>query len=140
MRYFVTVDSRGYVLSVTHTGTVRDYVELNLEEYDLEKIRAYRLGKNRLIFDAEEWARISNEAEYEADMKEIAELKAYLEETDFYSLRAWEEIMALNNPITWVADVIKITIKYSKSYKVVLANRINAWKRIDELEDKWKGR
>lgn len=138
MKYFVSTDSRGYVLTIVHTGTIKDYVELNLDEYDLEKKRAYRLGKNRLIFDEEEWERICNEEEYEADMKELAELKAYLEETDFYSLRAWEEIMALNNPITWVADVIKITIKYSKSYKVVLLKRIEAWKRIDEIEEKWK--
>lgn len=138
MKYFVSTDSRGYVLTIVHTGTIKDYVELNLDEYDLEKKRAYRLGKNRLIFDEEEWARICNEAEYEADMKELAELKAYLEETDFYSLRAWEEIMSLSNPITWVADVIKITIKYSKNYKVVLAERIETWKRIDEIEEKWK--
>lgn len=138
MKYFVSTDSRGYVLTIVHTGTIKDYVELNLDEYDLEKKRAYRLGKNRLIFDEEEWERICNEAEYEADMKELAELKAYLEETDFYSLRAWEEIMSLSNPITWVADVIKITIKYSKNYRVVLLKRIEAWKRIDEIEEKWK--
>lgn len=138
MKYFVSTDSRGYVLTIVHTGTIKDYVELNLDEYDLEKKRAYRLGKNRLIFDEEEWARICNEAEYETDMKKLAELKAYLEETDFYSLRAWEEIMSLSNPITWVADVIKITIKYSKNYKVVLLKRIEAWKRIDEIEEKWK--
>ena len=138
MKYLVTTDNRGYVLNITHTGTIRDYVELDLDEYDLEKKRAYKLGKNALIFDEEEWERISTQNDYEADMKEIAELKLFLEETDFYSLRAWEEIMALTNPMTWVADVIKITVKYSKNYKSILAQRVAAWKRIDELEEKWR--
>lgn len=140
MKYFVTVDARGYVLNITHTGTIKDYVELNLDEYDLTKKRAYRLGKNALIFDSAEWDRIVAEEQKKADEKEIASLQSFLRETANYPMRAWEEIMALSNPITWVADVIKITTKYSKSYKTVLANRIKAWKRIDELEDKWKGR
>lgn len=138
MKYYVTVDARGYILTITHTGTVRDYVELNLDEYDLNKKRAYRLGKNALIFDADEWERISTQNEYEKDMKEIAELQAFLEETDYYSLRAWEEIMTLTNPVTWVADVIKITVKYSKNYKSILEQRVSAYQRIDELEGKWK--
>ena len=118
MKYFVSTDSRGYVLNITHTGSSRDFVELDLDEYDLSKKRAYRLGKNTLIFDADEWSRISTQSEYEADMKEIAELQSFLEETDCYSLRAWEEIMALTNPLTWVSDAIKITIKYSRIFFV----------------------
>ena len=58
MKYYVTTDVRGYVLNITHTGTIKDYVELNLDEYDLEKKRAYKLGKNKLIFDPDEWAKI----------------------------------------------------------------------------------
>lgn len=138
MKYYITTDSRGYVLTIQHTGTGKDFCELDLSLYDLDKKRAYKLGHNKLIFDEEEWERISKVAEYEADMQEIAELKAYLEETDNCSLRAWEEIMALTNPLTWVADVIKITIKYSKDYKNIFARRVAAWQRIDELEEKWK--
>ena len=138
MKYYITTDKRGYVLNIVHTGTFRDYVELDLDKYDLEKKRAYKLGKNDLIFDEEEWKRISAQADYDADMKEIANLQSFLEETDFYSLRAWEEIMSLTNPLTWVADVIKITIKYTANYKDILSKRVKAWKRIDELLNKWK--
>lgn len=133
MKYFVTVDTRGYVLNITHTGTIRDYVELNLDEYDLTKKRAYKLGKNALIFDSAEWDRIVAEEQKKADEKEIASLQSFLQNTANYPMRAWEEIMALTNPITWVADVIKITVKYSKEYKKILAQRVQAWKRLDEL-------
>ena len=133
MKYFVSVDGRGYVLSVSHTGTIRDYVELDLEQYDLSKIRAYKLGKNALIFDEEEWNRIVAEEQKKADLKEIAQLQSFLEETNDYPTRAFEEIMALSNPVTWIADVIKINIKYKKQYAEVLQQRVNAWKRLDEL-------
>lgn len=133
MKYFVTVDSRGYVLSITHTGTIRDYVELDLDKYDLSKKRAYKLGRNALIFDSAEWDRIVAEEQKKADEKEIASLQSFLSETANYPMRAWEEIMALTNPITWVADVIKITVKYSREYRTILAQRVEAWKRIDEL-------
>lgn len=133
MKYYVVVDARGYVLNITHTGTIRDYVELNLDEYDLSKKRAYKLGKNALIFDSAEWDRIVAEEQKKADEKEIASLQSFLLETSNYPMRAWEEIMALSNPVTWVADVIKITIKYSREYRTILAQRVEAWKRIDEL-------
>lgn len=137
MKYYVTTDVRGYVLNITHTGTIKDYVELNLDEYDLEKKRAYKLGKNKLIFDAEEWKRISDENEKKQDFKEIDTLKSFLYETDYIISRAYEEILALNKPLTWVADVIRINIKYTRQYAQTLAQRVKARNRIEEIYEKW---
>lgn len=137
MKYYVTLDARGYVLNITHTGTLRDYVELDLEQYDLTKKRAYRLGKNALIFDAEEWARIEEAEQKKADEEEISELEQKLNETDYIIARWGEEIVSLTNPVTWVADVIKINVKYAREYKEALANR-KAWReRIEELRGKY---
>lgn len=137
MKYDVTVDVRGYVLNIVHTGTIKDYVELNLDDYNLEKKRAYKLGKNKLIFDPEEWKRISGEAQKKADFKEADSLKAFLYETDYIISRAFEEVLALTNPLTYVTDVIKIQIKYSKQYKEALKKRVVARTRIEEIEKKW---
>lgn len=137
MKYDVTVDVRGYVLNIVHTGTIKDYVELNLDDYNLEKKRAYKLGKNKLIFDPEEWKRISDEAQKKADFKEADSLKAFLYETDYIISRAFEEVLALTNPLTYVTDVIKIQIKYSKQYKEALKKRVVARTRIEEIEKKW---
>jgi hypothetical protein len=137
MKYFVSTDTRGYVLNIVHTGTIKDYVELNLDEYDLTKKRAYKLGKNKLIFDEEEWNKITTEQEKEKDFKEVDELKSFLYETDYITSRAFEEILSLTNPITWVADVIKINIKYTKMYAETLTERVKARNRIEEIYDKW---
>lgn len=137
MKYNVTTDVRGYVLNIVHTGTIKDYVELNLDDYDLAKKRAYKLGKNKLIFDQKEWERISSEKEKKADFKEVDELKSFLYETDYITSRAFEEILALTNPLTWVADVIKINIKYTREYAQTLTQRVKARNRIEKIYDKW---
>lgn len=133
MKYTVFTDGRGYVTNITQTG--KDYVELDLKEYELSdgKIRAYKLGKNRLIFDENEWKRIQDQRQKKADEKEIAELEQKLNDTDYIIARWGEEIVALENPLTWVADVIKINIKYSQQYKEALKNRKTWRERIEEL-------
>ena len=140
MKYEVITDAEGYVLAIQHTGTVRDYVELNLEEYNLkeDRIYAYKLGKNELIFDEEKYEEICKEHEKEADFKEIAELKQKLTDSDYIMARWGEEIVSLENPLTWATDVVKINIKYSKEYKDAFANRRKWRARIEELEEKWK--
>lgn len=140
MKYEVITDAEGYVLAIQHTGTVRDYVELNLEEYNLkeDRIYAYKLGKNELIFDEEKYEEICKEHEKEADFKEIAELKQKLTDSDYIIARWGEEIVSLENPLTWISDVIKINIRYTKEYKDAFANRRKWRARIEELEEKWK--
>lgn len=136
MKYYVVLDALGYVQMIKHTGTKMDFIELDLSKYDLtdERIHAYVLGKNELIFDEKRYKEIQDEKEKRAEQKEIADLEAFLLETDNYPTRAWEEIMALTNPLTWVADVLKITVKYSTKYKTVLQQRVQAWTRLDELK------
>lgn len=133
MKYTVFLDGRGYVTNITQTG--HDYVELNLEDYDFSngRKRAYRLGKNKLIFDEEEYKRILDSQQKEADEKEIADLEQKLNDTDYIIARWGEEIVALSNPLTWVADVVKINIKYAAQYKEVLQNRKIWRERIEEL-------
>ena len=138
MRYEVITDFNKYVQIIRHTGTARDFVELDLEQYDLseDRIYAYRLGKNELIFDESKYEEILAEKQRKADEKEVIELEEFLEKTNNYPMRAWEEIMGLTNPLTWVTDMLKITIKYSKEYKTILAERLAAWNRLDELKNK----
>lgn len=133
MRYTVFLDGRGYVTNITQTG--HDYVELNLEDYDFSngRKRAYRLGKNKLIFDEEEYKRILDAQQKEADEKEIADLEQKLNDTDYIIARWGEEIVSLTNPLTWVADVIKINVKYANQYKEALKNRKIWRERIEEL-------
>ena len=137
MKYEVITDLQGYVQVLRHTGTRRDFVELDLDKYDLSEDRmyAYKLGRNELIFDEKRYQEILDAKQHKADLKEIADLKEKLNGTDWIMAKWVEEILSLNNPLTWVADVIKINIKYMKEYAVTIEER-KAWrKRIEELEN-----
>ena len=141
MKYEVITDLNGYVLIIRHTGTVKDFVELDLSLYDLsdDRIHAYKLGRNELIFDAEKYKQITEAKQKIIDFKEIDELKRYLNETDYIIARAFEEALTtLDNPLTFIREFISILVKYHNMYKDVLSQRIKARLRIEELEDKWK--
>lgn len=133
MKYTVYVDARGYVTSITQTG--RDFVELNLEDYDFSngRIRAYKLGKNKLIFDEQEYQNILNDRQKAQDEAEIKDLEQKLNETDYIMARFTEELLGLNNPLTWITDVIKLNAKYTKQYAEAIANRKKWRERIEEL-------
>lgn len=138
MKYEVITDPLGYCQIIRHTGTIRDYVELNLDDYVFEdgRLYAYKLGKNRLTWDEKRWQEILKERQDKADQAEIKDLKQKLYETDYIISRWGEEIVSLTNPLTWITDVIKINLKYSQMYAEALRNRKRWRERIEELEGK----
>ena len=138
MKYEVITDIRGYCSIIRHTGTIRDFVELDLDDYNLEdgRLFSYKLGKNRLIWDETEWQNILAQRQQKADQVEIKDLKQKLYETDYIISRWGEEIVSLTNPLTWITDVIKINLKYSQMYAEALRNRKRWRERIEELEGK----
>lgn len=137
MKYEVITDPLGYCQIIRHTGTIKDFVELNLDDYNLEdgRLYAYKLGKNRLIWDENKWQNILAQRQEKADQEEVKDLKQKLNDTDYIIARWGEEIVALNNPLTWIADVIKINLKYSQMYAQTIADRKRWRERIEELEN-----
>lgn len=139
MRYSVSLDKEGYVQNIYRTGNPRlDVVDLDLSLYDLSglRIHAYKLNKNELVFDEERYKLLIGKEETKANEKEVKTLKEKLNESDYIVARAFEEVMSLTNPLTWVADVIKIMVKYSSKYKEVISNRKIWRERIEELQNK----
>jgi len=138
MKYNVVTDADGYVQIIRHTGTKLDFAELDLSKYDLteDRMHAYKLGRNELIWDEAKYQEILNEKQKEADLKEIADLEQKLKDTDYIIARWGEEIVSLDNPLTWVSDVIKINLKYASQYKEAFANRKRWRERIEELRSK----
>ena len=136
MKYEVITDAFGYVMTIRHTGTKRDFVTLDLQDYDFsdDRLFAYKLGKNELIFNEKRYKEIQDAKQKKADQTEIDTLKDLLAQTDYIMAEWGEEIISLDNPLTWVADVIKINLKYIKQYKQVLSNRKTWRARIKELE------
>lgn len=105
MRYEVITDIQGYVQIIHHTNSPRDSVELNLEDYDLteSRINAYKLGKDKLIFDQNRYEEILAEKQKEGNAKRIAFLKKKLAETDYI----WNSIREGGRTEEYYHDIIE---------------------------------
>lgn len=132
MLYTVNTDNELYVLSISHTSN--DNIELDLSLIDLKYLNAYKLIDNELILDQEKKQKLVEDEIIYNKTSRINELKILLNETDYICARAFEEVLALSNPLTFISDFIKILVKYSTEYKEVIANRIAWRKEIQELE------
>lgn len=133
MKYEVITDYQKYVQVIRHTGTIRDYVELNLEDYDLteDRIYAYKLGKNELIFDEAKYQEILEQKQKEENEKEIEELTEELNATDENLLGFVEDMFSLKNPLTFISDLINLMKKYS----MLVSARQTIRQRIKELQN-----
>lgn len=130
--FTVNVDSNGYVLSISHTAN--DNIELDLDKLNLKYLNAYKLVDGKLYLDEEVYNILVAEEEQREKDEEIADLESKLNRTDYIMAEMTEEFLSLSNPLTFVADVIKILADYKSRYKDVLSNR-KAWReRIEELE------
>lgn len=103
------------------------------EDFDLRYVYCYHLVDGQIVLDEN---RKATQIEKEIDRIEIEDLKKQLSGTDFIFIQELEEIGALDNPVTFITDLIKILKSYSTTYKDVIANR-KVWReRIKELEQK----
>lgn len=139
MKFQIITDQEGYCVLIRHTGTKLDFIDLNLEDYDFsnERLKAYKLDGNKLIFDESRYAQIQKSNQEKSEKTEILDLEQRLKETDYIISKWGEEIIALDNPITWISDVIKISVKFVREYKDTLERRKTWRKRIKELRDKY---
>lgn len=132
MLYTVTLDKDNYILSIGNS--LNDNVELDLSKIDLRFLNAYQLIDGQAVANEEKMAELVAEEEQKEKNEEIEDLEQKLYSTDYIMARMLEEIMALNNPLTFIADMIKIFASYATKYKNTLADR-KAWReRIEELK------
>ena len=132
MLYTVTLDADRYIMSVSHTK--EDNVDIDLDLLDLRYLNAYRLIDSEIILDEAKKAEMVAAEEQKAIDEEIADLKAKLNESDYIVANTFEQVMSLDNAITFIADFIKIMADFRKKYADLLINRKNWRARIEELE------
>lgn len=135
--YQVIRDKSGYVDSVTEISVdqhiITSTTKPDVEEY---KLHAYKYRDGEFILDEEKEKEIEEQRKKDLIQRYVNELKGKLNESDYIIARAFEEVMALDNKLTWIVDVIKIMAKYTEKYKDDLANR-KAWREeIEEIENK----
>ena len=133
MKYTVNLDENNYVLSIANTPN--DNIELDLTDIDLPHLNAYQLLDNELVLDEVKLNElIAQEHQHEVD-DEIFDLEQKLNSTDYIMARMLEDIMALDKPLTFIADMIKIFVSYGQKYKTQLANRKSWREMIEELRN-----
>ena len=82
------------------------------------------------VLDEEKVAEVNQKT---SDSNEIEDLQKKLNETDYIFAKYCEELLSLNNPLTWVTDVIKLNVKYMQLYAETIKNRKQWRERIEEL-------
>lgn len=133
MLYTLYLDENNYILSIANTPN--DNIELDLTDIDLPHLNAYQLLDNELVLDEVKLNElIAQEHQHEVD-EEIFDLEQKLNSTDYIMARMLEEIMALDKPLTFIADIIKIFTAYGRKYKDTLSNRKTWRERIEELRN-----
>jgi len=136
MRYCIVKDAQGYCLSITHTNSPLDIYELDLSKYDLtnDRIHAYKVGKDSLIFDSVRYNEIQKQKEKDADIKEMSELQKKLDNSDYIMAQTTEGLL----DCTTLVQFIKVFNQIKDKYKDTVANR-KIWRnRIQEIKKKWE--
>lgn len=88
-RYNVITDDEDYVVLIRHTGSPRDFVELDLEDYDFsdDRLTAYRLTNNGLVFDQDRYNEIQNSKTEKENEVKIDQLQDKLNSTDYICVK-----------------------------------------------------
>ena len=130
MLYSISTDKNNYV-SAIYNG-LNDNVELDLAIIDMEYLNAYKYIDGVLSFDEDRKSLIIAEREAENKERHIAELKQFLNDTDYVIAETFEKVMSLNNAVTFIADFIKIMIEFKTKYATILAERATARQIIED--------
>lgn len=130
--YTINLDENNYILSISHTAN--DSVDLDLSLLDLKYLNAYKFINSEVILDEAKKAEMIAADAQQAIDEEIADLKQKLNESDYIVANTFEQVMSLDNALTFVADFIKIMADFRKKYADLIINRKNWRARIEELE------
>lgn len=131
MKYTINTDDNNFVLSISNSSN--DNIELDLSKINLEYLNAYQLIEDVLILNDDKLNEIKTEKIEIEKQNEIINLQENLNNTDYIISKTFEEIMSLDNNITFITDFIKILKNFRTQYKDQLSNRKKWRNRIEEL-------
>lgn len=127
MRANIMFDENGYANKFVQSFDGKYEVPA---KFNIDYLRCYHLVDNILTLDEE---KVKKEDSDREKAIEIASLKKNLTDSDYVIARTFEEIMSLDNALTFIADFIKILKSYKTQYSELISQR-KAWRdRIEEL-------
>lgn len=130
MLYTITVNDENYIMSISHT--VNDDTDIDLSWLDLNYLNAYQLIDGKVVLNETKKAELIAEENKREHDAHIEELKQFLKDTDYITAETFEKVMALNNPVTFIADIIKILVEFKNKYAEVIAQREDAREEIEK--------
>ena len=96
-KYTLNLDENNYVLSIAHT--MDDSIELDLSEYDLTYLSAYKFVNGELVLDESKLAELKAKESNAEVQLEIAKLKQELDSTDYKIIKCSEyQLAGLESP------------------------------------------
>lgn len=128
MRARINFDENGYVSHFVVDPNGDHEID---DDINFEFLYCYHLIDGEIVLDEEK--RASQIAEEQKET-EITDLQSKLNETDYIISRTFEEIMALDNSVTFVVEFIKILKEFRTKYSEQLKNRKTWRQRIEELK------
>ena len=130
MYVVIKTDKDNYVTDYYYTNDADGAYDVSMGDIDAGYINCYQFMNNKFVLDEKKY---QEEKANDEKQNEIIQLKNNLVDTDYIFSKELEEITSLSNPLTFVADIIKILVNYATVYKDVIAQR-KAWRaRIEEL-------
>lgn len=131
MLYTVKTDEKNFILSISHTD--HDNIEIDdLSKLELKYLNAYQLVDGIPVINEMKKAELIAEENKQDHDAHIEELKQFLKDTDYITAETFEKVMSLNNPVTFITDILKILVEYKSKYAVLIEQRQSARAEIED--------
>ena len=117
MKYKVITDKDGFIQSVEKSD---EGMELKLDQDMIMNLDCYKLVEGKIVMDSEKYE------QKKADKQKsdrIAEIMNELDDTDYVQDEFINSLLSLNNPVTFIADMISLMNGVMKDYPNIIAKR-----------------
>ena len=125
-KYELIKNDEGFIVSMIKSDKG---IEVDVSKMDLAYLDCYYEKDGKVILNEERKAQMVADEEKES---RIHELETMLEESDGIITGMLDDIVALDNPVTFISDFIKVLANYNSKYSSLVADR-KAWR--SELEE-----
>ena len=126
MKYELIKNDEGFIVSMIKSNKG---IEVDVSKIDLAYLDCYYEKDGKVVLNEERKAQMI--ADEEKDVR-IHELENMLEESDGIITGMLDDIVELDNPVTFISDFIKVLANYNSKYSALVADR-KAWRT--ELEE-----
>ena len=126
MKYELIKNDEGFIVSMIKSDKG---IEVDVSKMDLAYLDAYYEKDGKVVLNEERKAQMVADEEKES---RIHELETMLEESDGIITGMLDDIVALDNPVTFISDFIKVLANYNSKYSALVTDR-KAWRA--ELEE-----